>query len=78
MSVFLYCRISIKKERIERQISNLKKAFPEGEIYQEVYTGKTMARPVFQKMLSKVQSEDTIAFDAVSRFSRTAEEGFSL
>lgn len=78
MSVFLYCRISIKKERIERQISNLKKAFPEGEIYQEVYTGKTMARPVFQKMLSKVQSGDTIAFDAVSRFSRTAEEGFSL
>ena len=78
MSVFLYCRISIKKERIERQISNLKKTFPEGEIYQEVYTGKTMARPVFQKMLSKVQSGDTIAFDAVSRFSRTAEEGFTL
>lgn len=78
MSTFLYCRISIAKEKIERQVNNLRKAYPEGKLYKEVYTGKTMARPVFQKMLGNVQSGDTIAFDAVSRFSRTAEEGFTL
>ena len=75
MCMYGYCRISQKKQSIERQIRNIKEAFPEAVIIEEAYTGTTTDRPQWNKLFSKVKENDTIIFDSVSRMSRNAEEG---
>lgn len=76
---YAYARISRKTQKIERQIENLKKAYPDARLYQEAYTGtKADGRREFHKMLSIVKPGDTIVFDSVSRMSRNADEGIQL
>lgn len=76
--VYGYVRISTKKQNIERQIRNILAEYPTATIIREVYTGKSVSRPEFQKLLKMVQPDDTIVFDSVSRFSRNASEGVEL
>ena len=79
MKVFGYCRISRKQQNIERQIRNIKAAYPEAVIVQEAFTGtKVEGRKEFEKLLKAVKPGDQIIFDSVSRMSRNAEEGFEL
>ena len=77
--VYGYCRISRKSQKIERQIQNIIKVYPDCIIYQEAFTGtKLEGRKEFERLLSKVTEGDTIVFDSVSRMSRSAEEGIKL
>ena len=77
--IYGYCRISSKKQSIERQVRNIKNDYPEAIIIEEVFTGtKTYERRKLQNLLKKVKSGDTIVFDSVSRMSRDAEEGWKL
>lgn len=74
--VYGYCRVSTTKQRIERQIANIKAAYPEAEIRREEYTGtKLQGRKVFDRLLKEVHKGDTIVFDSVSRMSRNADDG---
>ncbi len=73
-----YVRISTKKQSIERQIRNINKAYPEAIIIQEMYTGTSMQRKEWEKLLKRVDAGCTIVFDSVSRMSRDAEEGFAV
>ena len=79
--VFGYARISTQKQSIERQIRNIKDAYPDAVIYQEAYTGTKASRPEWDKLLTRVKNqrgkgeEVTIIFDSVSRMSRNADEG---
>ena len=74
-----YCRISTKKQNIERQVRNIKAIYPDAVIVKEFYTGtKFQGRKELDKIISSVKSGDTIIFDSVSRMSRNAEEGFTL
>lgn len=73
-----YCRISRKTQNIERQIRNIKEAYPEAIIIQEAYTGtKIKGREKFERLCKTVKAGDTIVFDSVSRMSRNADEGFA-
>ena len=74
--IYGYCRISTKKQSIERQIRNIKKAYPDAIIIEEEYTGTTIDRKKWNKLYSHVTTGDTIIFDSVSRMSRNAAEGF--
>lgn len=77
--VYGYCRISRKTQNIERQIRNIKEAYPDAIISKEAYTGtKLEGRMVFERLYKTVKSGDTIVFDSVSRMSRNAEEGFKV
>ena len=76
MCMYGYARISTAKQSIDRQIRNIKKAYPEATIIQEAYTGTTTDRKEWNKLFSKAKSKDVIIFDSVSRMSRNAEEGF--
>ena len=76
--IYGYCRISRKEQSIERQVRNIKAAFPEALIVQEAYTGTKIDRPKFTALLAKLKSGDTVVFDSVSRMSRDAAEGFTL
>ena len=78
MKRYGYCRISTKKQNIDRQIRNIKTDYPDAIMIREVYTGtKTAGRDNWNKLLRTVQKGDMIIFDAVSRMSRDAEEGFA-
>ena len=77
--IYGYCRISTAKQSIDRQIRNIRKAFPQSVIFQEVFTGtKTEGRKQWAQLLKVIRSGDTIVFDSVSRMSRNATEGFAL
>ena len=79
MKVYGYCRISRKSQSIDRQVRNIKVAYPEAVILQEAFTGtKVEGRKEFEKLLKAVKAGDTIVFDSVSRMSRNAAEGFEL
>lgn len=72
-----YCRKSQQKQNIERQVRNIKAAYPEAVIVQESYTGTTIDRKEWSKLFKRVKEGDTIIFDSVSRMSRNAEDGFA-
>ena len=77
MRIYGYCRISQKKQSIERQIRNIKEAYPSAVIIEEAFTGTKIDRPEWNKLYTKAKDGDTIVFDSVSRMSRNAEEGFN-
>ena len=77
--IFGYCRISTRQQSIARQIRNIKAAFGDAVIVEEIYTGtKYQGRDKLQKLIKTVKEGDTIVFDSVSRMSRNADEGFDL
>ena len=79
MKVYGYARISRKQQSIDRQVRNIKEAFPAAVIAQETFTGtKLGGRREFEKILKAVKPGDMIVFDSVSRMSRNADEGFAL
>lgn len=71
-----YARVSTPKQKLERQISNLRNAYPDIIIISEVYTGSTDNRPKWKKLMRQCRlgQVDKLVFDEVSRFSRNAEE----
>ena len=71
-----YCRISTKKQNIERQERNIKSAYPEAVILKEVFTGTKINRKEWNRLKAILKDGDTVVFDSVSRMSRNAEEGF--
>lgn len=79
MEIYGYCRISTKKQSIQRQIDNIKSYNENAIILEEQFTGtKIEGRKIFNKLISKIKEGDTIIFDSVSRMSRNAEDGFKL
>lgn len=78
MSIYGYCRISTKKQSIDRQIRNIQEAYPTAYIIQEAYTGTSLSRPEWTKLYRILKSGDMVIFDSVSRMSRNAEDGYAL
>ena len=75
MKVYGYCRISTSKQSMERQIRNIKLAYPDALILKETYTGtkkqerksrnekagtKKQERKEFEKMIKVVFTGDTL------------------
>ena len=75
MKTYLYARISRKSQNIQRQITNLTQKYPDGILIEEAFTGTTLQRPKFERLLKQVKQGDTIVFDSVSRMSRSEAEG---
>lgn len=77
--IYGYCRISNKKQNIERQIRNILAVYPQAIILQEVFTRTSFyGRKEWEKLMRIVKSGDTIVFDSVSRMSGNAEEGCEI
>ena len=77
--IYGYVRVSTQTQKIDRQISNITREYPDVIIKSEKATGtKLDIRTVFNNLLKIVKVGDTIVFDSVSRMSRNAEEGFNL
>lgn len=71
-----YARVSTPKQKLRRQIDNLKEAYPDIVVISEVFTGSTDNRPKWKKLLRQCRAGTIgkLVFDEVSRFSRNAEE----
>lgn len=74
MKQYGYCRISRRKQSIERQIRNIRQAYPNAIIIQEAGTGTSLDRKEWNKLMKLVKEGDAIVFDSVSRMSRNAEK----
>lgn len=77
--IYGYARVSSIGQKndgnsLEDQVKQLKE-YGCGEIYEEAFTGKTMERPKFQKLLSKLESGDTLVVSKLDRFARTTIDG---
>ena len=71
-----YARVSTPKQKLRRQIDNLKEAYPDIIVISEVFTGSTDNRPRWKKLMRQCRAGTVgkLVFDEVSRFSRNAEE----
>ena len=79
MSIYGYARISRKSQSIDRQIRNIKAAYPDAVIAEEAFTGtKIQGRKALDKVLKAVKPGDTLVFDSASRMSRNADEAVTL
>ena len=76
MCIYGYVRVSTLKQKVERQIANIKKEYPNAVIIDESYTGTSMNRPRWNKLVKALKPGDTVVFDEVSRMARDAQEGF--
>lgn len=74
--VYGVARVSTAKQSIERQIRAIKEYDSNALIIQEKFTGATLDRPEWKKLMKVIKTNDTIIFDEVSRMSRNADEGF--
>lgn len=84
MKEYGYARVSTQHQVLDRQIENIKSAYPNAIIYTEKYTGTKIDRPEFQRLLKQIEKdinageEVTLVFDEPSRMSRDAEEGIEV
>ena len=77
--IYGYARVSTLTQgrdgnSLEEQVSALT-SYGCQEIVQEAFTGKTMERPAFQALLSKLTAQDTLVVTKLDRFARTAIDG---
>lgn len=73
--VYGYARVSTGKQKIERQVQNILRAYPDAIIFQESFTGRSLSRPEWMRLNKLLVRGDVVVFDEVSRMSRNAEEG---
>lgn len=76
MTIYGYVRVSTKHQSTKRQIENIKSKYPEAIIFKDNFTGTTMERPSWNVLMKRIQENDRIVFDDVSRMARTSKEGF--
>jgi DNA invertase Pin-like site-specific DNA recombinase len=77
--VYGYARVSTATQgrdgnSLEDQVAALT-AYGCQEIVQEAFTGKTMDRPEFQSLLTRLTAQDTLVVTKLDRFARTAIDG---
>lgn len=76
--IYGYARVSTTKQKLERQIENIKTEYPNALIVTEKYTGTKTDRPAWNRLYKKLLPGDTVVFDEVSRMSRNENDGFKL
>lgn len=77
--IYGYARVStigqsMNGNSLEEQVATLKE-YGCTQIITEAYTGKTVDRPQFTALLSKLQSGDTLVVTKLDRFARSTVEG---
>ena len=74
MATYCYIRVSTDKQVYDRQVEILKNAgyTPDNSIFiEETYTGKKKNRPKFDEMVEKMQKNDTLVVESLSRLGRS-------
>lgn len=78
--IYGYARVSTKTQEDNTSLKNQVDTLLENgctKIYKEVYTGATMNRPEFGKLLNELNEGDTIMVTKLDRFTRSTQEGIN-
>ena len=80
--IYGYARVSTATQgrdgnSLEEQVAALQK-YGCHQIIEEAFSGKTMERPKFQKLLEKLKAGDTLVVCKLDRFARTTIEGVQV
>jgi len=78
-----YARVSTKGQlkeghSIEVQTRNILDRYDDAEIRVEQYTGTTMDRPIFNKLIEDLKQGDTLVVTKLDRLARNTVEGISI
>lgn len=76
--VYSYIRVSSSRQNPERQIQNILREAPDSIIIKESFTGRSLNRPEWNKLMKTIKKGDVIWFDEISRMSRNVEEGIQV
>ena len=75
---YLYCRCSSKSQKTDSQKRTLKKAFPEGIVFEEKLSGVSKTRPERQKIIDQLDENSVLVCTRMSRLSRSLSDLFSV
>ncbi|MGL5412206.1 recombinase family protein [Cetobacterium sp.] len=81
-NIYGYCRVSTKGQldnnSLEQQQEEIKSRYKNVKSYNESYTGKTMDRPIFNKLLDELNIGDTLVVTKLDRLCRSTREGLEI
>lgn len=72
-----YARVSTNGQDLESQIEELKNRGAE-KIYSEKFTGTSVDRPVFERVIKKLKKGDTLMVTKLDRFARNTVEAIQV
>lgn len=79
MTVYGYARVSTRDQKLSVQVDDLKKAGVKPEnIYKEKFTGTTVERPVFEKLIKKLSKGDILTVVKLDRLARNTAQALNL
>lgn len=78
MTQYIYARTSTEDQNVKQQADLLLVAYPESTVRVEQASGTTMVRPVLEKLLSDLRSDDTLIIYDMSRLNRNTVDFLKL
>ena len=75
--IYGYARVSTAQQDYATQIAELKKAGAT-KIFRDKYTGTTANRPEFDKLMTKIESGDTLIVTKLDRLARNTQDALSI
>lgn len=80
--IYGYARVSTKGQldnnSLEQQEKEILERYADAEIYKEQFTGTSTDRPVFNRVIDKLDKGDMLVCTKLDRFCRTTKEGLEL
>ncbi|MBE6884080.1 MAG: recombinase family protein [Ruminococcaceae bacterium] len=75
MTLYAYCRVSTREQNEERQVIAMQEFGVERRnIVIEKQSGKNFDRPLYQKLIKKLKTNDTLVIKSIDRLGRNYEE----
>ncbi|WP_246615052.1 recombinase family protein [Agarivorans litoreus] len=76
MSTYMYARVSTEQQNLEAQVELLKNKYDilDGNVFAEKFTGKSLDRPMFNKLRKIAKKGDVIVVQDLSRLGRNTTE----
>lgn len=69
MALVFYARVSSEEQNLDRQLARAKEVHAD-KIFSEKYSGKSLNRPAFKKMMNYLREGDTLQVVSLDRLSR--------
>lgn len=80
--IYGYCRVSTRKQLegygLDVQEKEISEKYESAELYLEQFTGATIERPVFNEVLEKLSTGDTLVVTKLDRLARNTVEGIEI
>ena len=79
MATYFYARVSAHDQNLDRQLAAAnERGVPSVNVFTEKLSGKDTKRPELQRLMTNVQSGDTVLVESISRFARNTRDLLDL